>query len=133
MADVKEAVLKKDKSSSWVLPAVIAAAAVLAVLLLLNRRGGEISSVKAPDTSNPVVNTVAADAGEGLKATGLQSSSAGTVGKQYDAKHGNKAVASESAKTAEPAKKVEVIEDETALDDLFDSVTELFEEKEEGK
>ena len=39
----------------------------------------------------------------------------------------------EKAKTEEKAGKIEKIEDETDLDDLFDSVTELFEEKETDK
>ena len=128
VADVKEAVLKKDKARSWLLPAAIAAAAVVAVLLLMNRRGGEDSTARPADPVN--LATEAVDAGVSVSGLDMKQDISAPEEK---AKTSEPSKAQELTKTAEPAKKIEEIEDETDLDDLFDSVTELFEEKEGGK
>ena len=132
VADVKEAVLNKDKAHSWVLPlAIAAAAAVIAVLMLLNRRGEGVYEA-LPENSNNL-------AAEVVEAVPVQASESEPSNKQEISGLEDKAKAVVQAKTeekekaAEPSKKIEEIEDETDLDDLFDSVTELFEEKEGGK
>ena len=127
VADVKKAILKRDSGLPWVLPAAVAAAAaaVVAVLLLVNRGGGDESSASTVDAVTRQDYAVSytrvsdADIGEKQDLTRPEIPAESTV--------------KEKPKQVEPAKKIEVIEDETDLDDLFDSVTELFEEKEGGK
>ena len=132
VADVKEAVLKEDKAHSWVLPAAIAAAAaVIVVLMLLNRGGGDVSETRTEDSNN-----LAAEVEEAVPVQASESEPSNKQeisGQENRAKAAQQAKTEEKAKAAEPAKKIGKIEDETDLDDLFDSVTELFEEKEGAK
>lgn len=125
VTDVKEAILKKDKGMSWLLPVALAAAAVVVVLLLINRKGAE----------EPAAKSVAEVTVKDQAVSNIQVSDTDVSEKQdiIKPKEPAKTTEKEKAKTQEPAQKVEVIEDETDLDDLFDSVTGLFEEKEGGK
>ena len=127
VADVKKAILKRDSGLPWVLPVAIAAAAaaVVAVLLLVNRGGGV----------EPSARTVDAVTGQDYSVSYSQVSNA-DIDEKHDLtrpKIPAESTVKEKPKQVEPAKKIEVIEDETDLDDIFDSVTELFEEKEGGK
>ena len=125
--DVKEAVLKNGGERSWILPVAIAAAAVILVLMLYNLRGMKGPSAIAEDpvkpTAEAVETVVVRDKEEPLH----QIPEANSQKKQDPSSQ------AEKAKTEEKAGKIEKIEDETDLDDLFDSVTELFEEKEADK
>ena len=125
VTDVKEAILKKYKGMSWLLPVALAAAAVVVVLLLINRKGEE----------EPAAKSVAEVTVKDQAVSNIQVSDTDVSEKQdiIKPKEPAKTTEKEKAKTPEPAQKVEVIEDETDLDDLFDSVTGLFEEKEGGK
>ena len=123
--EVKEAILKKDKGNSWVLPAAIAVAAVVAAVLIMKYGGRKEIPERAADT---VVTAEVLDAAVQEKTVQPE--------KVPDTDHSKKqelAKPQTQAKAEEKPKKKEVIEDETDLDDLFDSVTELFEEKESGK
>ena len=98
---------------------------MVAVLLLVNRGGGDESSasnvdaVTGQDYAVSYTRVSDADINEKQDLTRPEIPAESTV--------------KEKPKQVEPAKKIEVIEDETDLDDIFDSVTELFEEKEGGK
>ena len=126
VAEVKEAILKKDKEKNWVLPVAIVAAAV-AVSVLIMRYGGRkeipervADTAVTAEVANPAAQDKTFQPEEKVPDTEVNK-------KQELAKPHTQ------AKAEEKPKKKEVIEDETDLDDLFDSVTELFEEKESGK
>lgn len=125
VADVRKAIIKRDSGMSWLLPVALAAAAVVVVLLLINRKGEE----------EPAAKSVAEVTVKDQAVSNIQVSDTDVSEKQdiIKPKEPAKTTEKEKAKTPEPAQKVEMIEDETDLDDLFDSVTGLFEEKEGGK
>lgn len=138
VADVRKSIIKMDSGMSWVMPvAIAAAAAIVAVMLLVIRGGGETSQAGTAETVSLAAEASAS--GQNFAEFNGQTSNAEIKLKQDNAKtqarpaEKEKVKSSEQAKAAEPAKKIEAIEDETDLDDIFDSVTGLFEEKEDGK
>ena len=140
VADVKEAILKRDAGKSWVLPvAIAAAAAVVAVMLLVIRGGGNKSQARTAETVS--LTAEAAASGQNYAESYSQSPEADISGNQNNAKKEEPEKPAgkqmekpvQKAKATEPARKIQEIEDETDLDDIFDSVTGLFEEKEDGK
>ena len=133
VSDVRDAVLKKDRTLSWVLPVAVAAAVVVAVLLLLNRKSTDVPSTPAADNVKLATEAEKTAGSQPQTEPYGQVSVQGPVRKEAAVSSETKPKAAQPAKASAPAGKIEKIEDETDLDDLFDSVTELFEEKEGGK
>ena len=133
VASVKEAILKKDSGKSWVLPVSIAAAVVVAVLLLMNRAKVEKPSDKPSDNAALVSEAAKVGAGQDQTQPSDKPSGDDSGKKEVKDKPQQPAKGAGQVQKEEKAKKVEVIDNETDLDDLFESVTELFEEKEGGK
>jgi len=154
VADVKDAILKKDTGKAWILPASVAAAAVVvaALLLMVNNRGGDRPAVQVAPSATLATSAAESnvgqsqDVGKAVQDSGEESggSSGKISGKELEknsekssGKDKNKPESGgkESGKqlAEEKAGKIEVIEDETDIDKLFESVTDLFEEKEDGR
>ncbi len=154
VADVKDAILKKDTGKAWILPASVAVAAVVvvALLLMINNRGGDKPAVQVAPSATLATSAAESnvgqsqDAGKAVQDSGEESggSSGKISGKELE-KNSEKSSGKDKNKpesggkeskkqlAEEKAGKVEVIEDEADIDKLFESVTDLFEEKEDGR
>ncbi|MBQ1881857.1 MAG: serine/threonine protein kinase [Bacteroidales bacterium] len=152
VADVKDAILKKDTGKAWILPASVAVAAVVVAVLFLiigNRSGDKPSSQTAPsvnlttsasdaniqdrgeENGSPLGNFSEKESGK-ISGKELEKNSEKSSGKD---KNKPESGGKESGKQLadEKTSKMEVIEDEADIDKLFESVTDLFEEKEDGR
>ena len=127
VTEVKEAILKKDKSMNWVLPLTIAVAAVLLVVLIVKYRGRDVILERVPDTA-----TVLTEDSVNLAVQEKNIKSEKVIDTDLNKKQELAKPKTQVNAEERPSNK-ELIEDETDLDKLFDSVTKLFEEKEGDK